>query len=96
MTFHGPMVTKDFAHADGVDLASWEAALSGVRGVGDGGTAIRRPRRLVGGRLAKEFCMAAAFRMLVASLGTPYEIRTAGTILLSRTLRPSRIRSIAC
>ena len=29
LTFHGPMITKDFAHADGVDLISWEAALTG-------------------------------------------------------------------
>ncbi len=28
--FHGPMVAKDWAHADGVDLASWRAALSGT------------------------------------------------------------------
>src|ERR1700751_2572119 len=30
VTFHGPMVTKDFAHENGVDLASWEAALGAV------------------------------------------------------------------
>ena len=30
VTFHGPMVTKDFAHSDGVDLPTWEAALSGA------------------------------------------------------------------
>src|SRR5215471_9131943 len=30
VTFHGPMVAKDFAHDDGVDLASWEAALTGI------------------------------------------------------------------
>ncbi len=29
VTFHGPMVTKDFARADGVDLASWKAAVGG-------------------------------------------------------------------
>src|ERR1700756_3633148 len=29
VTFHGPMVTRDFAVADGVDSSSWEAALSG-------------------------------------------------------------------
>src|SRR5271169_3545999 len=28
VTFHGPMATKDFALADGVDLASWQNALS--------------------------------------------------------------------
>jgi muramoyltetrapeptide carboxypeptidase len=78
ITFHGPMVTKDFAHADGVDPASWARALNGasewaleldadvkslVEGSGEG--------VLYGGCLS----------ILVASLGTPYEIRTAGTIL---------------
>jgi muramoyltetrapeptide carboxypeptidase len=29
VTFHGPMVAKDFALADGVDLASWQNALGG-------------------------------------------------------------------
>ncbi len=29
ITFHGPMVAKDFAHADGVDRSSWERALNG-------------------------------------------------------------------
>ena len=29
VTFHGPMATKDFAHADGVDIASWTVALAG-------------------------------------------------------------------
>src|SRR3979411_140754 len=32
VTFHGPMVAKDFADADGVDLASWQHALSGAAG----------------------------------------------------------------
>jgi len=83
VTFHGPMVAKDFAHSDGVDLASWESALNGssewtldldadveslVEGSGEG--------ILYGGCLS----------ILVASLGTPYEIRTAGTILFIEDL----------
>ena len=77
VTFHGPMLTKDFSCADGVDLESWSAALSGssawdvkvesVSGLADGfGEGV-----LYGGCLS----------MLAASLGTPYEIRTNGTIL---------------
>src|ERR1035438_2312292 len=31
VTFHGPMVAKDWAHEDGVDTASWQAALAGAR-----------------------------------------------------------------
>src|SRR6266576_3612584 len=30
VTFHGPMVAKDFAKLDGVDLASWHNALNGA------------------------------------------------------------------
>src|SRR6266700_4480737 len=30
VTFHGPMVTKDFAAEGGVDLASWTAAIGGA------------------------------------------------------------------
>ncbi len=30
ITFHGPMVAKDFAHADGVDRNSWEARLERI------------------------------------------------------------------
>ena len=78
VTFHGPMIAKDWAHADGADLTAWRSALSGnvpwdvplgatvnalVDGVGEG--------RLYGGCLS----------ILVASLGTPYQINTAGTIL---------------
>ncbi len=78
VVFHGPMVAKDWANEYGVDLASWHAALSGgapwdvpmgasVRGLVDGeGEGV-----LYGGCLS----------ILVASLGTLYEIKTAGTIL---------------
>lgn len=77
VTFHGPMVTKDFSHSNGVDLNSWSAALSGtsawnvntdeVTGLADG--------------TAEGTMYGGCLSMLTASLGTPYEIRTAGTIL---------------
>ena len=78
VTFHGPMVVKDWAHDDGVDLASWRATLSStmrwdvalgarVTGLAEG----EAEGSLYGGCLS----------LLVASLGTPYEIKTAGTIL---------------
>ena len=80
VVFHGPMVTKDFALPDGVDLNSWNAALggstrweinssedSGVMGLVDGnGEGV-----LYGGCLS----------LLVAALGTSYDIRTDGKIL---------------
>ncbi|MGD0180256.1 MAG: LD-carboxypeptidase [Terriglobales bacterium] len=80
VTFHGPMVTKDFAQEDGVDSASWRLAVSGacdwifnlgpesgVRPLADG--------------VGQGFLYGGCLSMLVASLGTPYEIHTTGTIL---------------
>ena len=78
VTFHGPMAAKDWAHEDGVNLPAWLAALSsvapwkvplnaGVTGLADG----EAEGVLYGGCLS----------ILVASLGTPYEIKTADTIL---------------
>ena len=78
VTFHGPMVTKDFAIADGVDLKSWQNALGGVREweIGKGSGA----KPLLAGE-AEGILSGGCLSMLAASLGTPYEIQTAGTIL---------------
>jgi len=78
VTFHGPMVTKDFAHADGVDLSSWEAALTGHSEwavLSDSGM-----KPLVEGSV-EGVLYGGCLSMLAASLGTPYEIHTSGTIL---------------
>ena len=78
VTFHGPMVTKDFATDDGVDITSWKAALSGATEWDvstDSGV-----RTLVPGD-AEGISYGGCLSILVASLGTPYEIRTEGTIL---------------
>lgn len=78
VVFHGPMVAKDWAHQDGVDLPSWQHALSSsspwdVPFEGsDGG--------LVDGE-AEGILYGGCLSLLAASLGTPYEIKTAGTIL---------------
>ena len=80
VTFHGPMVAKDWAHEDGVDLVSWQAALTGTAawelnlGAGSGVTG------LVEGA-GEGILYGGCLSILVASLGTPYEIKTAGTIL---------------
>jgi muramoyltetrapeptide carboxypeptidase len=79
------MVAKDWLHQDGVDLASWQSALagtvpweahldegSGAKGLVDGAA----EGSLYGGCLS----------ILVASLGTPYEIKTAGTVLFLEDL----------
>ena len=80
VTFHGPMVTKDFALADGVDLASWEAATTGLAGwgadTGNGSGVIG----LVDGA-AEGILYGGCLSLLVAALGTPHDIHTAGTIL---------------
>jgi len=78
VTFHGPMVTKDFAHADGVDLNSWEAALTGRSEWAAPADSGMKP--LVEGSV-EGVLYGGCLSMLVASLGTPYEIRTTGTIL---------------
>ena len=80
VTFHGPMVTKDFCHADGVDVRSWEAALTGTSewALNIGSESGAKP--LAAGS-ADGILYGGCLSMLVASLGTPYEIQTAGTIL---------------
>jgi muramoyltetrapeptide carboxypeptidase len=78
VVFHGPMAAGDFAREDGVDPASWHSALSqdhpwqldaeaGLRALKPG----RAQGKFYGGCLS----------MLVASLGTRYEIQTNDTVL---------------
>lgn len=76
VTFHGPMVEKAFASPGGVDQATWLAATSSAgpwQIAGDMEPLVRGAAEgvLYGGCLS----------LLVESLGTPYEIRTGGTIL---------------
>lgn len=78
VTFHGPMVTKDFVVPDGVDLASWNAALGGAAEWEIGGGSGARP--LATGE-AEGILYGGCLSMLVSSIGTKHEIRTAGTIL---------------
>lgn len=92
VTFHGPMVAKDWAHDGGVELASWQSALAGAEawelnlGAGSGVSG------LVEGT-ADGILYGGCLSMLVASLGTRYEIKTAGTILFLEDLaeKPYRI-----
>src|SRR5947199_8684112 len=80
VTFHGPMFTKDFAHENGVDLKSWEAALAGhSQWELELGTDVGVRPLLQGS--AEGILYGGCLSMLVASLGTPYEIQTEGTIL---------------
>src|ERR1700692_1118540 len=85
VSFHGPMVAKDWAQQDRVDLSSWQSALAGDSawepnlGAGSGATG------LVDGS-AEGILYGGCLSILVASLGTPYEIRTEGTILFLEDL----------
>jgi muramoyltetrapeptide carboxypeptidase len=83
VTFHGPMVAKDFAVADGVDLASWQNAVSGAAEweISEGSDA----KPLVTGE-ADGILYGGCLSILVAALGTPYDIHTEGTILFMEDL----------
>jgi muramoyltetrapeptide carboxypeptidase len=79
VTFHGPMATKDFAIDNGVDLASWAHILSSASDYettypGD------EVEALIPGR-TEGILYGGCLSLLVASLGTRYEIKTVGTIL---------------
>jgi len=78
ITFHGPMAAKDWSHEGGANLPSWQLALSQsqpwdvplnpeVTGLTDGS--------------GKGILYGGCLSILVASMGTPYEIKTAGKIL---------------
>lgn len=86
--FHGPMVAKDIA--DGTfDEASWQSALQGADNwqVQTAGVEVLRTGKAAG-RL-----YGGCLSMLVASLGTPFEIQTDDTILLIEDIaeKPFRI-----
>jgi len=80
VTFHGPMVAKDWAHEDGVDIASWQAALSGTSAWEVDLTECPAVTGLIDGE-AEGILYGGCLSILVASLGTPYEIETEGKLL---------------
>jgi len=92
VTFHGPMVAKDFAKLDGIDVESWHAALSGRENWRFDFDANLGVKPLAQGS-AEGVLYGGCLSMLVESLGTPYEIYTAGTILFIEDIatRPYQI-----
>jgi len=78
-TFHGPMVSKDFAHADGVEITSWREVLRGER------FNVSRQKsetvQIVCKGEAEGPLYGGCLSMLVQSLGTPYEMHPEGSIL---------------
>jgi len=83
VTFHGPMVAKDWAHNDGVNLESWLAALA--RNMPWNVPLNENVVALAPGE-AEGILYGGCLSILVASLGTPYEIKTEDTILFLEDL----------
>jgi muramoyltetrapeptide carboxypeptidase len=79
VAFHGPMVTKDFAHVGGWDEDAWEAVMQGQACSMEFGPD-SSVEALVPGE-AKGLLYGGCLSILVASLGTPYEIHTDGKLL---------------
>jgi muramoyltetrapeptide carboxypeptidase len=88
VTFHGPMVAKDISDGT-LDLTSWINALHGAPNwhVPTAGVEVLRAGKAVG-RL-----YGGCLSMLVASLGTSFEVQTEGTILFMEDIaeKPFRI-----
>jgi len=78
VTFHGPMVAKDFAVDGGTDLGSWQNALEGISRWRIG--AESGAKALVTGE-SNGILYGGCLSLLVSALGTPYDIQTGGTIL---------------
>jgi muramoyltetrapeptide carboxypeptidase len=78
VTFHGPMAAKDWAHDHGIDSSSWQHAVSSASAWDVALPA--NARALVEGE-AEGILYGGCLSLLAATLGTRYEINTAGTIL---------------
>jgi muramoyltetrapeptide carboxypeptidase len=91
VTFHGPMVTKDFATEEGVDLEAWTSVLGSAA---ESNKTFRRDEvePLVEGT-AEGILYGGCLSLLVASLGTPYGICTEGSILFLEDIseKPYRV-----
>jgi muramoyltetrapeptide carboxypeptidase len=77
VTFHGPMLAKDFDAGSGIEESSWQAATSGTS---NWKADTRGVKALIAGE-AEGILYGGCLSLLAASLGTPYEVETEGTIL---------------
>lgn len=89
VTFHGPMVAKDIASPNGIELSSWQNALQGATSWEVPTTGVEVLQR---GR-AKARLYGGCLSLLTASLGTDFEIKTDNTILFIEDVaeKPYRI-----
>ncbi|ABF41622.1 peptidase U61, LD-carboxypeptidase A [Candidatus Koribacter versatilis Ellin345] len=79
VTFHGPMVTKDFGREYGIDLETWMAVLGNASDY-EHTFSIDEVQPLVKGS-AEGVLYGGCLSLLAASMGTPYEFKTEDTIL---------------
>ncbi len=84
-SFHGPMLAKDFAKADGVHTESFLNAVSGTQSWSLASTDSPELQPLRPGA-AEGRLYGGCLSLLVASLGTPHEIETTDTILFIEDL----------
>jgi muramoyltetrapeptide carboxypeptidase len=91
VTFHGPMAAGDFARPNGVDEGSWLAAVASHTSYAH--EFGREELQVLRQGNAEGVLYGGCLSLLCASLGTPYEIRTEGTVLFieDRAERPYRI-----
>jgi muramoyltetrapeptide carboxypeptidase len=80
VTFHGPMLAKDFQTPERIELTSWRAVLGGVEKWSLEFEAGTRVKPLAPGA-AEGQLYGGCLSMLAASLGTAYQIETRGRIL---------------
>ena len=80
VTFHGPMVAPNFGRAPSALTDAWFQKIL-VEGLGGGPIAVEGVKALRGGR-AEGPLSGGCLTMICSTLGTPYEVRTEGTILL--------------
>ncbi len=90
VVFHGPMAAGDFARANGIDDASWTAALAAAEPWALGPAA---GLRVIRPGVARGRFYGGCLSLLAASLGTPYAVQTSGCILFLEDIgeKPYRI-----
>ncbi len=80
VTFHGPMLAKDFAVENGIDGTAWHGTLSGMMEWELASHQMFGLNPMITGR-AEGVLYGGCLSILVASLGTPYEAQTEGKLL---------------
>jgi muramoyltetrapeptide carboxypeptidase len=90
VTFHGPMAAGDFGRPDGVDEDAWFAAVSSGKKY-ERAFVADEVQPLAAGT-AEGILYGGCLSLLCASLGTPFEICTKGTILFVEDLNEPPFR----